>query len=286
MPELFKKKPQSNTINQGARTDAEVINMARAFIPGKPGVNILPRSVTDEYKVESMRTRFIAGGAALLVAFGGLFGASAVFHFDQNPDLDNVLAQTEDINTQSQALGKYQTFYTSVDRKRQDLGALLTTDINHGDLLSTIQNAASQSGVSLTSLTVSAPTSAGAAPTGTASTCPSPDPFATVATVGCISFAGVAGDRESIGRFVDTLNATPGLVNAYVPTTTVGEGEGGSARSQVSGTVSFTQELYTGKYNSLTLPLSSIFNPTEEPADTTEGVTQDTTTEGTSGEDS
>lgn len=283
MPELFKRKSKQNTINQGARTDAEVINMARAFIPGTPGVNILPASVTREYKVESMRARFMVSGVALLVGFAGLFGASAVFHFDKNPDLDNVLAQTEEINAQSQTLSKYQTFYTSVDRKRQDLGGLLTTDINHGDLLSTISNAAAQSGVSLTSLAVSAPAaSGGAAPTGTASTCPSPDPFGTVATVGCISFAGVAGDRESIGRFVDTLNATPGLVNAYVPTTTVGEGEGGSSRSQVSGTVSFTQELYTGKYNSLTLPLSSIFNPEEAPAETTEG----TTTEGTSGEDS
>lgn len=258
MPNLFKKEDKTE---MARNYEKKLMSVGKGFVTKTPSVNIMPAYVLEDYRVIALKSRFIISLLVVLILLGSLFSLGVILHPERNPETDKLLSQASEMNEQAKLLTGYQAFYNSVDQKRQELGTLLVSDIDAGLILSTIQTSATNSGVSLSSVTINAPkVDATGIVTNSTSNCPSPDPFGSVSSVGCISFSGIADSRESIARFLEELNATPGFTNAYVPTTTVGDGSDGTTQSQVSGTVSFTQELYTNAYANLSLPLSAVLN--------------------------
>lgn len=258
---IWKKK--DFTVSSGALSSDEVIKVSKEFTPGVPGVNLLPESVNQGYKLVALRNKFIFAIGIIILSLTLLLIISKVFSFDRPSGLDSVKSQIESATKQRANLLDYQIFYKSVEDKRQTMSTLMAHDIDFGNLISLVEDAAASSGVSIGSINVVTNDSKSTAIGG----CPSPDPFGSTSTVGCISFSGVTSDRVGIGRFVSALNSIKGFTNAYVPSSTVGGQSGAvSSVSQVSGTVSFTDIYYTGKYTDLAVPLSDLFSGTKPPA--------------------
>jgi hypothetical protein len=259
----FKKKKPAYTV----ATPEEIHAKTKQFQVRTPAVNIIPRSVLQEYRVAAVRNKLIAAVVVMVVALVALFAFGQSLQSKGNAELEALESQILDAESKTQSLAAYQTYYNAIDMKRQELGKQLVNDVNVGDAISLVNQSAIESNISLDTVSVSL---SGAADQGVA-TCPSPDPFSTSASAGCISFSGSTSTRDDIGRFVESLDAIPGFDNAYIPSSTIGEtGDGGPTTSAVTGTVSFNAELYSQKYNNLTLPLTSILSPvtdTEAPAE-------------------
>jgi len=223
---------------------------ARMFTPSTPSVNIIPQSVLTEYDVSALGTRLITIGSIIVLSFASLFGWGLFQSSTNDSSLADVTNKMLDTQAETSALTGYQTFFNSVEKKRTDLLGVLSTDVRMGDIFREISNAADQNGVTIASmaLTVASP---GADATATAS-CPTPDPFGSAGGAGCVTFEGRAGSRAAIDSFVHALNGITGFQNAYVPSSSISD-----QGSSVSGSVSFSSEFYSQRYDSLGIPLTT-----------------------------
>lgn len=249
------------------------------FVPKPAAVNIIPRGVLSGYKVKAVRTRFVAAAIFLVLILGGVYGANIFLRFGEDERLENLLAQAETVRNDAAKLTPYQIFYNDVERKRNEIGEQMATDVAHGEIFEAIHQIANQNGVNLTSVSLNV--SGG----GSKASCPSPDPWNSADTIGCISFEGRTGDRANIAAFVNALNGTEGFVNAYVPSSSVSTSKDASGSvSSVSGTVSFASDFFTGRFSHLTLPLNTVLSgdtsgegeePSTDGENGTEGVETD-----------
>lgn len=273
MPELFARKPKT-----AEPVIVDHVAETKSFTPGIASVNIIPGSLLEEYKVNDVRKKFIASGIALVTALLGIYGAGTILQKGTDSNIEATTAQITQVQNDASQLSGYQTYFKLVDQKRAALSGVMTNDTKVGDIIDSIQNAATASGVSLSSISISIAGSDAAA-TGAASACPSPDPFKSTATAGCITFEGTASDRQGIDTFVSNLSGVPGFVDAYIPSSTTSGGEEGSQPSaNVSGSVGFTVEFYSQKYSGLSIPLATALTgeqTTDETAssDTSNGET-------------
>jgi hypothetical protein len=92
----------------------------------------------------------------------------------------------------------------------------------------------------------------------TAGTCPSPDPFAKQATVGCAVLAGTAPDRATIGQLVIQLAKSGVFISPYVSTTTAASSTGtataASERVAFTASVALTKRIYSNRYAGIGVP--------------------------------
>ena len=245
LAQLGKKKPAPVVIDT-SNHEME----ARMFTPSTPSVNIIPRSVLNEYEVSALGTRLIAVATIIVVGFASLYAWGVMQTSANDSTLTRVADQTATTQEETASLAGFQSYFNDVENKRSDLLAVLSVDVRMGDIFRAISDAATQNGVTITSMSL-AVTSTSATDEATAS-CPTPDPFGSTGGAGCVTFDGRAGSREAIDAFVNALNEIPGFANAYVPSSSVSE-EG----SSVSGSVSFNSEFYSQRYDALGIPLET-----------------------------
>jgi hypothetical protein len=225
--------------------------------PGLPVVNLLSQSEFDRMTVRRLRKRFVAGGVAMLLLVGaGWF----VQHTRVNDAQKLVMverAETSRLSSQAQTLTVIKAFVSGVSAQEQTVATTMAREIYFSEVLSGIR-AASPSGTTLQSISVTlAPDAVGAGtPAGTAApatgapatagaaVCPGPDPFQTETIVGCVTLSGTAVSRAEVGELVTRLADIGLFVEPFVSTTTTAD----SASVTFSGSVGLSEEVYSRRY--------------------------------------
>lgn len=259
MRDIFKRKSKEALVDviEEGNPQSENIN----FSPAVASVNVIPVPVLNYYKVLQVRNRAVAAAVVIALCFAGLFVYFSLSDNATNVEIADIEARTQGIQNQASELSGYQKFYDEVTSARKDMGQRLANHTDVGKIMGDVISAANSSGVTLDSVSLTASNSEGG---GGLSICPSPDPFGSYSSAGCVNFDGYAGSRAEIASFTDALNAVEGLKNAYIPSSAVTETEDKGARAAVSGSVAFTSHYYTSRYSDLSINIDS------DPEDTPE----------------
>lgn len=247
------------------------------FVASPPNLNLIPEQVLAYYGILQIRNKILAVVAIIALVFVGFYGYNKFNVNDVQSQIDELGKQTATVQSQTQALMPFQQFYKGVNDARLELAEYTKNDTDTGAIMAAVDSAASAAGVKLSNVSVNV--------TGTDSettqstTCPSPDPFGSYSSSGCIMFEGNAPDRQSVAVFAANLSQTPGFQNAYIPNTSIGE-----TGARVQGSVSFTAEFLTQRYSNLGVDLSQSQNslgiPTTEEQLTNEGTQSEQPVEG------
>lgn len=267
MGELFKRK-------KGDEVVVDHVAEARSFKPLAPSVNIIPPKVVEQHKVDTVRKTSGFVGAVLATALVAIFAYGTYANSGVDEELSTIMQATTQTQAEAAKLSPYKAFYREVELKRESLHAALVGDTKVGEIFSAVTAAAAQNGVSLSSVNISLYDPKTGASTGSGS-CPSPDPFVSVPTAGCVDFSGEAPSRQAIAAFVKALNNTPGFVNGYVPSSSQSGSESGDSAS-VTGSVGYTADFYSTRHEGLNIDLSTALGG--DSGDNTE--TQDESTVG------
>jgi hypothetical protein len=237
------------------------------FQTGLPIVNLLSPSVFEALTARKVRLRFIAGSLALALFVGAGWGVQRL----QLEEADKLRAveqgETARLDARTRGLAPVSEFVSTVASQQ----ALVRKTMANEAFLSLVLDGlrhATPTGVRIDSVAVTIDPSPGVGAAGatavpksaTAGTCPSPDPFTTQATVGCVVFAGTATDRATVGQLVILLAKTGVFIAPYVSTTTASASTSTStaASDQVAFTasVALTKRIYSNRYAALGAPVS------------------------------
>lgn len=242
----------------------EMVKETRAFQPGEVGVDLLPHYVKSRYEAAALRNKFVIAASALAVVFAGAWGAGSLVNKFNADEIATYDSQTQEMNTQASELAPYQSYTVNVDAKRETMYNRMATDLNAGSAAGAFSSAANSSGADITQYSISIThASPDGAPAGEGSSdCPSPDPFNTTESIGCITFSGKAPSSDNVARLVSALNDTDGFANAYIPSiTTTQAGEGQAEETTFSGSVAFDASLRSGRYDDLANPIVNTAEP-------------------------
>lgn len=248
----------------------EMVKETRSFRPSEVGVDLLPRYVRTRYESRALRNKFVIAGSALAIMFAGAWGVGSIVNKSNEGEIATYDSQTQEMNMQASALAPYQSYTVNVDAKRETMYTRMSTDLNAGSAASAFSNAANSSGSNITqySINITHASPEGDPMGGGSSDCPSPDPFNTTESIGCITFSGTAPGSENVAQLVGALNGTEGFADAYIPSISTAQGgEGQAQETTFSGSVAFDATLRSGRYDDLANPIVNTAAPADPAAD-------------------
>lgn len=246
----------------------EMVKETRAFRPGEVGVDLLPQYVQSRYESKALRNKFIIAGSALAIMFAGAWGVGSIVNNSNEGEIATYDSQTQEMNMQASQLAPYQSYTVNVDAKRETMYNRMSTDLNAGSAAGAFASAARSSGSDITqySISITHASPEGDPMGGGSSDCPSPDPFNTTESIGCITFSGTAPGSENVAQLVSALNGTEGFADAYIPSiSTTQAGEGQAQETTFSGSVAFDASLRSGRYDDLANPITTTADPAAGP---------------------
>ena len=153
----------------------------------------------------------------------------------------------------SSALTQTQSFVEN-QLKNQPQGTLPITAL--------VRQAASVTGTSIPISSISITYHGLPEPGDSLNPCPSPNPFDSDITVGCLTFAAVAESREQISEFLRNLEADELFVGPYVTGTSLATDLDGNTTVSVSGTVGLATGVLLDKPTDE--ELEAIINPASQ----------------------
>lgn len=242
--------------------DSEPINIEEmVFIPSKPEVNLLPPEIIQGYKAQDLTRKYLKIGGVIVTVFLLLFGASTISENLSNSKVVALEDETADLNLEIRKLQPYESYKATIEDKRMALHGQMQKNLDVAGIIDAMNKLAADADMRYTQITLDA-----------ASTeCTSPDPFNTVATIGCITFSADGNGSDSVVRFFESANAIEGFVNAYVPGDSAVQTEG---KSTLEGSIGLTDKFYSETNQDLVLPIDTILeNNAAAAAPTTEETT-------------
>lgn len=225
------------------------------YVPGLPTVNLVPPKYAAAVE---QRQRMVQLGFGVIVALGALvllfLGQSTQIALANSHLSDKKAALTKVLGQEADpTLVAASNYYTSVGTMEKTATGSMQSEVLYSVLLTDFQKD-TPAGISYTSLSVA---TGGAATTGSAvvsapTTCSSPDPFHTSATIGCITFSASAPNRAAVSALIKALGAdSKNFADPFVASANSGTASNGSGVT-FSGTVAITPAMLSGRYNNST----------------------------------
>lgn len=226
----------------------------------RASVDLLSPWVHEQLRVHRWRTRLLAAGVALVLVIGGAWTYQRLALAGAAADLRGEEAVAGQLTREIAALAPVQGYLDGVERRARTVQQAMLSDVDFARVLRELA-ASVPTGAGIDTLAVDLPAPAPeAAPAlaadgtitdparglGTTS-CPGPDPFATLVVVGCLSFSGTAADREDVGRLVDALDRSSWFVEPFVTTTTTSDG----SPIAFSGSVALDPKVFSARFDEL-----------------------------------
>lgn len=239
---LFKKKKKAvdeKMIDEDAGAD---------FVPSLPEVNLLPERIKEVYAAEDLLRKFMLIGAATLGFFGLLWGASFMLEHSNEKKIAEVQDQTAQYQAESASIQPYASYKDQIAAKRMEISSVMTSDISPGKISSDFREIARTANYDVTSINVTLNSEGGG-------TCVNPDPFQPAQGIGCLTFE-LQGNGSMIELFSGLNDKETGFVNPYIPSALAATGD--ESEPMVTGSVSFTEDFYTGNFESYSNPLDNI----------------------------
>ena len=229
-----------------------------------PAVNLLSPWSFEAISTRRLRQRFSVACLALALVVAAGWGVQHLRVTQAEEELRVERAHAQLLTAETGALAPVQVFVASVDQQKATVQETMTREIYFSRVLGALQ-AATPSGANVESAIVAlspeAPPlpAAGAEPdTGAGaatpepvvevpSLCPGPDPFNTLAVVGCVTLSGSAQNRRSVGDLVIGLGDSKLFVEPFISATTSEDGTGVT----FTGSVGLSKRVFSNRYADL-----------------------------------
>ncbi|MBA2389411.1 MAG: hypothetical protein H0V67_04055 [Geodermatophilaceae bacterium] len=214
-------------------------------MPRLPSVNLLPPDVLEILRLRTLRAQFLAAGLVVLVCLGALYVVQSAQLGTANERLTAEQDRGQVVAAEKARLAPVAAFFAEVGLTQQLIMETMTKEVLFSDVGERLTIAATGT-VTLATVSMTAVTAELAEPAAAPVVCPGSDPFNQIAVVGCITVAGTADSRESVGQFVVNILAEERFLSPFVSTTVLDEETGTVA---FTGTISLTGQVYAGRYN-------------------------------------
>jgi Tfp pilus assembly protein PilN len=231
------------------------------FVPTLPEVNLLPRAVVEQARVQRLRRTF--GGAALaaVAVVGAAYVVQSGAITSANDELASEQTTASRLASEVTALTPVKVYYATVEANEALIRETMSREVLLSDIVGRL-DATAPAGVDLGTIEVSVDTTPApvAVPGGaetatppvpvapTSGACPSPDPYLPPgATAGCITINGTAESRQALGDWESKLSRTDVFADLFISSSTAGAVEGGDAIT-FTASVSVTDQAYAGRY--------------------------------------
>lgn len=262
-------KQDLSTLLSRRPTTGDAPSQVSAHEPSLPVADLIPGTIRETIAARRART------VALLLAVIVLALATGVWTWwtaelnGTQRQLATVQATNTTLQTEVTALTPVETLVRQVEAQTGLLQEARASQSESVVIIDGLRTAARTSGpVSLESLSITFhPIPAPGEPLNP---CPDPDPFAEEISIGCATFSASTDSRESISRFLQTLEDDPLFVGPFVNTSSIASQVDTPASQRVtfSGSVGVSTE-------GLVTPLSAeeieaIVNPPEETTETSD----------------
>ncbi len=212
------------------------------FQPTLPQVNLLPRQVTDSIAIARIRRWLILAILVLAVVIAGAWWLQGSTIARAEEDLATAEAQNAQVRQDLQALTPVKQMYEQITRLQDLVTTTLASQPQAALVIDRLAQAGTAAGgdpaVAFTSVDVTY--SGIPQPGDDLNACPSPDPFGTDMTIGCLTFNATAGDRAQVSELLRTLDADPLFIGPFVTSTTATEVATGANGNQTRALVAFS----------------------------------------------
>jgi len=227
-----------------------------------PAVNLLSPWSFEAIATRHLRQRFSLACLALALVVAAAWGVqhSRVTQAEKELRVERERAQL--LTAETGALAPVKVFVASVEQQKATVQETMAREIYFSRLLDALQ-AATPSGAKVDSAIVALspepqPAPAAATEAGTGATppetvvdmpspCPGPDPFNTLAVVGCVTLSGSAQSRRSVGDLVIGLGDSKLFVEPFISATTSADGTGVT----FTGSVGLSERVFSNRYADL-----------------------------------
>lgn len=243
---IGKKKKNPVELPLENRNIKEEMAATKRFIPGQPSINIIPQYVLEGYNTKILVSNFTRGIIGFVAVFALLFGGKLFIDMQAAEDIKALEQEETVLQAEARNLAPYQSYVNAVDAKRQSLFTQFANDVNFYNIAQNINNAAATSNVEVRSMAFTL------AAVGAEATCPTPDPFSSQPTIGCVSLEVFAPNNDQLIQFSNALerDSNGGLLYAYFPSSSTSEDGIG-----FTGTVSFTNVFNNVRYGDMAFPI-------------------------------
>ncbi|QCW51819.1 PilN domain-containing protein [Nocardioides dongxiaopingii] len=221
-------------------------------------VNLLSPWVFEEMKVRSLRHRFLAAAAVVLVVIAATWGLLRMTLANAETDLRADEQAASGLQQQITELADVRTYVGNVAVRTGDVEDTMAHEIAISKVVRALDEALPE-GAAYTSIVVTLPPEPlldGAQAQGPAegALCPGPDPFGSLVVVGCVELSGTAASRADVSELVQALAAQDILVEPFITTTTSTNdesGESGADGVEFGGSSAASEATYTNRYADL-----------------------------------
>jgi len=228
----------------GKKDDAEAFEdriERPPFEPTLPQVNLLPQQVRDSMAIGQVRNWSIAAIAALLVIAGGLWWLQGSTIERAEADLAAATAENAQLRDDVAALTPVKQMYEQITRLQDIVTTTLASQPQAAVVIDRLAQAVTAAGAGdITFTSVDVLYSGIPQPGDPINACPNPDPFGTDITIGCLTFAAEAGNRDQVSALLRALDEDPLFVGPYVTSTTATEVSAGAEGSRTETVVAFS----------------------------------------------
>lgn len=241
--------------------------------PPLPVADLIPSAVRETIAARRARSVALLLALIVLTLATGMWTWWTAELNDKQGELATVKATNTTLQTEVTALTPVETLVRQVEAQTGLLQEARASQATSVVIIDRLRTAARTSGpVSLDSLSISFhPIPAPGEPLNP---CPDPDPFGEEISIGCATFSASTDSRDSISRFLQTLEEDPLFVGPFVNTSSIASqvDTPTSERVTFSGSVGVSTE-------GLVTPLSAeeieaIVNPPEETTETSDEVAE------------
>ena len=211
------------------------------FEPTLPQVNLLPQQVRDSMSMGRIRNWSIAAIAALLVLAGGLWWLQGSTIERAEADLAAATAENTRLRDDVAALAPVKQMYEQITRLQEIVTTTLASNPQAAVVIDRLAQAGTAEGVGDIAFTSVDVAYGGIPEPGEAiNPCPNPDPFGTDITIGCLTFAANADNRDQVSALLRALEADPLFVGPFVTSTTATEVAAGAEGNRTERVVAFS----------------------------------------------
>lgn len=228
----------------GKKDDAEAFEdriERPPFEPALPQVNLLPQQVRDSMAIGRIRNWSLAAIAALLVLAGGLWWLQGSTIERAEADLAAATAENTRLREDVAALTPVKQMYEQITRLQEIVTTTLASQPQAAVVIDRLAQAGTAAGVGDIAFTSVDVSYTGIPQAGEEiNSCPNPDPFGTDITIGCLTFAADAENRDQVSALLRALAEDPLFIGPYVTSTTATEVAAGPEGTRTETVVAFS----------------------------------------------
>lgn len=203
------------------------IGQRKAFVPGLPTVNLLPKAVKDDVLAAKVRRGF----ALALVLVVALSAGVWLLQSSRISQATDAVADATAVNTQVRSdldtLTPVRQMYDQITTLQQVVTGTLAAQPQAELLVAEVISAGKTAAGDQMSFRDIDVVYSGIPMLGDSlNPCPNPDPFGTEIAIGCITFNATVASRSQVSDLLRILEANPLFVGPYVTTSTVSTVDG------------------------------------------------------------